>query len=304
VLSDRFTKLRQFVESEMRMSHVYQPVMLVELLKNDGASTKTEIAQALLSYDASQIEYYEHITSNMVGRVLTRNRGLTSRDGQTYRLNGFGELHPHEVEALVQRCVEKIESFIEARGDQIWAHRRRSSRLIPGSIKYNVLSMAKGRCELCGIPKEERALEVDHILPRNHGGTNDPSNLQALCYQCNAMKRDTDDTDFRNMNEAYKRRLPGCEYCDAEYSDMVEKNILSTLTGRKDGVWVVAPRRHIASYFDLYRPELNAMNELMGVARRNLELQFPNYSNHAISIESSESDASQSFHCSMRLTPE
>ncbi|WP_411875608.1 HNH endonuclease [Vulcanococcus limneticus] len=36
----------------------------------------------------------------------------------------------------------------------------------------------------------QRALEVDHIVPRNHGGSDDLSNLQALCFRCNAGKRD------------------------------------------------------------------------------------------------------------------
>jgi ATP adenylyltransferase len=48
-----------------------------------------------------------------------------------------------------------------------------------------------------GVNAEERALEVDHIVPRNKGGPDDLSNLQALCYRCNAMKRDRDDTDFK-----------------------------------------------------------------------------------------------------------
>lgn len=31
-------------------------------------------------------------------------------------------------------------------------------------------------------------LEIDHIIPIHHGGTNDPSNLQAMCSSCNARK--------------------------------------------------------------------------------------------------------------------
>ena len=47
-------------------------------------------------------------------------------------------------------------------------------------MRYNIFKRAQGRCELCGIPHEERALDVDHILPRSEGGTDDPDNLQAL----------------------------------------------------------------------------------------------------------------------------
>ncbi|MFO8237528.1 MAG: HNH endonuclease signature motif containing protein [Prochlorococcaceae cyanobacterium] len=30
---------------------------------------------------------------------------------------------------------------------------------------------------------------MDHIVPRNQGGSDDLSNLQALCVRCNAGKR-------------------------------------------------------------------------------------------------------------------
>src|SRR5687768_8179907 len=61
---------------------------------------------------------------------------------------------------------------------------------------YEVLKAAKFRCELCGVSAEERALQVDHIVPRNHGASDEIVNLQALCYICNAMKGDKDSTDF------------------------------------------------------------------------------------------------------------
>jgi len=50
-----FAELLQFVERDMRMSHVYQPVMLVELLSRNGRATVPEIAQSLLNEDRSQI---------------------------------------------------------------------------------------------------------------------------------------------------------------------------------------------------------------------------------------------------------
>jgi ATP adenylyltransferase len=54
----------------MRMSHVYQPVMLRELPSRNGRAAVADIARALLNEDRSQIEYYSEITKNMVGRGL------------------------------------------------------------------------------------------------------------------------------------------------------------------------------------------------------------------------------------------
>lgn len=42
---------------------------------------------------------------------------------------------------------------------------------------------------LCGISADVRALDVDHILPKGAGGTDDPENLQALCWFCQHEQR-------------------------------------------------------------------------------------------------------------------
>jgi ATP adenylyltransferase len=67
----------------------------------------------------------------------------------------------------------------------------------------------------------QRALEVDHIIPRNQGGSDDLSNLQALCFRYNAGKRDTDRTDFRGMLASYGIREAGCVFCALEDSGRV-----------------------------------------------------------------------------------
>jgi 5-methylcytosine-specific restriction protein A len=42
-----------------------------------------------------------------------------------------------------------------------------------------------GICRVCGEPESWR---VDHIRPRDQGGSDDPSNLQCLCTLCDAKK--------------------------------------------------------------------------------------------------------------------
>ena len=113
-----FEKLRDFITKQMRMSQIYQPVMLIELLQNGGMASRDQIAKAILSHDSSQIEYYEHITLNMVGKVLTNNRGITERNNRDYYLKGFDNLSSTEVQDLIDLCSKKIGSFKEARGEK------------------------------------------------------------------------------------------------------------------------------------------------------------------------------------------
>jgi hypothetical protein len=77
-MTKRFNELSDFISQKMRMLHIYQPVMIMELLRRGGKASADEIAKAILLHDPSQIEYYRQITHNMVGRVLTRNHGITS----------------------------------------------------------------------------------------------------------------------------------------------------------------------------------------------------------------------------------
>ena len=72
-LSHDASALEDFILNRMRMSHIYQPVMLKVLLEGSGTASLEHIAKALLSYDLPQIEYYGLHTKRMVGDVLTKN---------------------------------------------------------------------------------------------------------------------------------------------------------------------------------------------------------------------------------------
>ena len=55
-------------------------------------------------------------------------------------------------------------------------------------------------CRNCGSDKD---IEFDHIIPLARGGADDVSNMQILCRECNARKRDTHDGIF--VYDKYKR---------------------------------------------------------------------------------------------------
>lgn len=152
-----YEELHEFILHKMRMSHIYQPVMLRALLENGGSCHQTDIAKALTMNDESQIEYYTQITNNMVGRVL-RNHGIVARDKETrkYSLEGYSSLDEEQIDDLIQACSRRLESFLDARGKAIFDHRRKSSGYISGTIRYEVLKRAKFHCELCGVSADEK----------------------------------------------------------------------------------------------------------------------------------------------------
>ena len=57
--------------------------------------------------------------------------------------------------------------------------------------RVQVLARDNYTCQMCGASRNDGAvLEIDHIHPVSKGGTNDISNLQVLCRDCNAGKSD------------------------------------------------------------------------------------------------------------------
>ena len=152
----------------MRMSHIYQPVMLMELLSNRGNASVEEIAKQILVRDPSQVKYYSHITKQMPGRVLGENHNLVTKENEQYSLNGFSELSNEEIEQLMKLCESKLDDFIEKEGKRIWQHRIKSSGYVSDSIRYKVFSRAKHRCELCGILEKDKALGLLPINKQSH----------------------------------------------------------------------------------------------------------------------------------------
>jgi ATP adenylyltransferase len=73
-MSNKFDELSYFIRNNMKMSQIYQPVMLIELLRKGGSASVREIAKVILDHDTSQIEYYEKTIKNMPGKVLGNKR--------------------------------------------------------------------------------------------------------------------------------------------------------------------------------------------------------------------------------------
>jgi len=54
-----------------------------------------------------------------------------------------------------------------------------------------VRARAGNACEYCGLRQEHSplaALQIEHVLPRKHGGNDDGENLALACIDCNLAK--------------------------------------------------------------------------------------------------------------------
>lgn len=76
-----------------------------------------------------------------------------------------------------------------------------SYTFVRAGLWWAVLARDNWTCCSCGRSSREDGitLEVDHIIPRSKGGTDDFENLQTLCKKCNVGKSNKDSTDLRNV---------------------------------------------------------------------------------------------------------
>jgi len=81
-----FDDLVDFIDHRMRMSHIYQPLLIRTLVDTGGTATLRQVAMAFLDRDESQVVYYEDRIKKMPLPVLRRH-GVVDREGDLIKLN-------------------------------------------------------------------------------------------------------------------------------------------------------------------------------------------------------------------------
>jgi hypothetical protein len=106
-----YSELANFIEHEMKMAQVYQPVMLGLMLESEGGVvTEAETAAA---FGAVQDDDREYDVRRYPGDVLV-NHGVIERlpDGSSYRLIGFEDLTERERAVLVNLCGARLQVYL------------------------------------------------------------------------------------------------------------------------------------------------------------------------------------------------
>jgi len=302
-----YKNLKDYISQKMRMSHIYQPLMLMELMKGKGKASGKKIAQAFLSYDETQIDYYKEIVKLMPFKYLSKHLKEIKRDKDKYYYDGF-DLSDAQRKEIMELCHAKLDEYIDKRGlKKIFQHRTLASGVISGSVRYKVLTRAKNRCELCGISSKEKALEVDHIEPRSLGGKDELSNFQALCYTCNAQKGNKDNTEFKKIIDSYEHRENDCLFCKIPKSRIIKSNKLAYVIEDQYPVTkhhcLIITYRHSETYFDLYQPELNAINQLIKELQKELMSKDKTIEGFNIGTNLGEVSGQTIFHTHIHLIP-
>ena len=148
---------------------------------------------------------------------------------------------------------------------------------------------------------------MDHIVPRKHGGEDDLTNLQALCFKCNANKGARDDEDFRVIREGIDARQSGCIFCELSADRVVASNALAIAIRDNYPVTelhtLVIPKRHATTFFDLFEPERRAVNQLLVSLRNEIIAKDTSVSGFNIGMNSGSTAGQTVGHAHVHLIP-
>jgi diadenosine tetraphosphate (Ap4A) HIT family hydrolase len=299
-----YEQIVEFITSKMKMSHIYQPLLIRSLVDAGGSATLRQLAQFFLSQDESQLLYYENRIKEMPLKVLSKH-GVVSKEGELVHLN-VKSLTLEQKAHIRSICEQKLQQFVQKRGLGIWDYRLLETDPIPDSDRFKVLKESGGRCALCGITKDDSPIDVDHIIPRSRGGSNDITNLQALCSKCNRSKRDKDSTDFRKPLPAEKDKE--CLFCSDDIkSRIVTENgpILAIFDKYPvtTGHTLIIPKRHTVDYFLMTTQERQCADEMIQFLRKYMAYNDPSIKGFNVGMNCGEYAGQTVMHAHIHLIP-
>ena len=131
------SKLEDFIENRMRMSHVYQPLLIRSLLDAGGKATIRNIATDFAKEDEALIQDYELRIKRMPLKVLKKHgfikyeNGLVSLSVENLTFDQRARLR-----AL---CEKRISQFLSKRGIATWSRGAINIEPVGESLRYEIL---------------------------------------------------------------------------------------------------------------------------------------------------------------------
>lgn len=113
--------------------------------------------------------------------------------------------HPEKAKQLVSARVKKWRGKPENKEAVLSFYRNRRARRKKnggnhsGEDVISIFKLQRGKCAYCRVRLNKKR-HVDHVIPLASGGSNDRTNLQILCAQCNLKKGAKDPIAFMQAN--------------------------------------------------------------------------------------------------------
>lgn len=137
-----------------------------------------------------------------MGQVRTALPNVNQIDRRTRELREYGWTIHNYRDYVGLRPEEYL---LEKVGDRIWEPTYKSSKKsgVSATVRRQVHDRDKNRCLVCGIGKGEEypeypgrkaRLTIGHYVPKERGGTDDPSNLRTECAICNEPSKNMTET--------------------------------------------------------------------------------------------------------------
>jgi len=300
----QYSELVDFIELRMRMSHIYQPLLIRSLVDAGGSATVRQLAQVFCVQDESELIRYEKTIKKMPVPVL-RRRGVVQSDGDLIALTV--KRLSYEQKAEVRRlCEQRMQQFMQQRGLRLWDYRLMDDP-VPTSLRYQILKASGRRCALCGATASEERLDVDHIDPRSRGGPTVPENLQVLCAKCNSAKSNKDSTDWRPDPRAADTD-PACPFCNEGVQRRAVERLSSVLAIRDKhpvtkGHLLVMPCRHTPDFFTMTERERADANDLLRLLRNRIGGEDRTVTGFNVGVNAGESAGQTIAHAHIHLIP-
>lgn len=297
-----FKDLCNFIENKMRMSQIYQPLLIRSLIDSDGKATIRQLATIFNSLDESQLQYYEKCIKKMPAKVL-EGHGVIDRAGDLISLK-IGKLTYEEKVKIRGLCEARIQKYLEKRGLSNWDHRLLDNP-VPDSLRYKVLAKGEKRCALCGATAKDRVLDVDHIIPRSRGGKNVEENLQILCSKCNRSKGNKDDTDFR---PDVAKKDSECIFCGKLNKKRIIQEYESAFVIEDafpvtKGHLLIIPFRHTPDFFSMTEIERQHVFELSRVLKNQIGKEDKSVTGFNLGVNNGVSAGQTVMHAHIHLIP-
>lgn len=273
-----YEEMARFVRHTMKMTSVYQPIVIRALVESGGEATDSDIARAFMGEDKRRLEYYAGIARRWPRKVLEKHGVVTYRKGAKGKegvfvldLEGATEGQRRRIAEL---CNLRLEEYIGRKAAGVpMLDRIGRQPAVPDAARDAALARSGGACAECGTPLHKAATRIDHIIPPRIGGAeDDPSNLRALCAVCAVAKKDRDALEFLLVHNRLSFRK-GCWLCGRRESADLGNELAVAVPARRPAAvhhWIVAPKSHVSRFDEMLPAERHFCMDLIEPAKERM----------------------------------